>query len=269
MTDTPPEEEPESRDEPEGSGDIEATPPASAAVPAPAAPVAPVPFWQRPYVARFLVPFLLPIAVVLVIVVYVLNVSRMFLSVHGHIPIIVGTVITVTILVGATLLSAASRLRPTSVALITAAFLFTLALGGWISLGASENKEGGAAALPPDLKAKQEEKITAAPGGALAFAPAEVNAPTGLVKFDVTFAAAGHTFDVTDPSALTTELKPPATGTFPTVAYFGEPGDYEFICTIPGHAAGGMHGVVHVSGNPVPLEQAIADAGNPPGAAGG
>ena len=43
----------------------------------------------------YLVPLVLPIAVVVGLVAYVLNISRMFLSAHGHIPIIVGSVITV------------------------------------------------------------------------------------------------------------------------------------------------------------------------------
>ena len=64
------------------------------------------PFWQRRYVERYLVPLVLPIAVVVGLVAYVLNISRVFLSAHGHIPVIVGSVITVMILLGATLLSA-------------------------------------------------------------------------------------------------------------------------------------------------------------------
>ena len=53
-------------------------------------------------------PLVLPVAVVVGLVAYMLNISRIFLSGHGHIPIIVGSVITVLILLGATLLSAGS-----------------------------------------------------------------------------------------------------------------------------------------------------------------
>ncbi len=57
-------------------------------------------------------PLVLPVAVIVGLVAYVLNISRIFLSGHGHIPIIVGSVITVMILLGATLLSAGvARLR--------------------------------------------------------------------------------------------------------------------------------------------------------------
>src|SRR5689334_19732212 len=93
----------------ESSEEVE---PASAAgVEAPATGEPPIPFWHRPYVERYLVPFVLPVVVVVGIVVYVLNVSRLFLSAHGHIPIIIGTVITLVILGGATMLSASERLE--------------------------------------------------------------------------------------------------------------------------------------------------------------
>ena len=57
------------------------------------------------------VPLITPIIVVLGLVVYVLNLSRVFLSAHGHTSVIVGSTITVVILVGATVLANSSRLR--------------------------------------------------------------------------------------------------------------------------------------------------------------
>jgi len=87
----------------------------------PAEPPAPVSFWDRPYVERYLVPLLLPVLAVGFVVVYVLNLSRLFLSGHGHIPVIVGTVITTLILLGSTLVSsAAHRLRTSAIILVTA-----------------------------------------------------------------------------------------------------------------------------------------------------
>ncbi len=221
----------------------------------------PIPFWQRPLVERFLVPFVLPVAVVVGIVFYVLNVSRLFLSAHGHIPVIIGTVITVLILAGATLLSAgAPRLKSSAITLLTSGFVLSLTLGGWVSLGHSQNKEGGLTALPATTQAKQTVSVTVAPGGALTFSPLSINAKTGLVKFDVKFAATGHTFGFHDASTLFPELKD-VSGS--AVAYFGAPGDFIFFCSIPGHEAAGMKGVVHVTGPAVTLDQAWTTAGNP------
>ena len=80
--------------------DTETPPEAEAATPVVAQPAPvvvaepePTPFWQRRYVERYLVPLLMPIAVVIGLVAYILNISRLFLAGHGHIPIFVGSAI--------------------------------------------------------------------------------------------------------------------------------------------------------------------------------
>jgi plastocyanin len=254
-------------DEPEGEPDqpagVEAPP--EAEVEAQIAAGEPVPFWHRPYVERYLVPLVLPLVVVVVIVVYVLNVSRLFLSAHGHIPVIIGTVITLVILTGAALLASAPRMRQVSVILLTAGFLVSLSFAGWISLGHSENKNATATTLPPTLNAKQAKDVTAGPG--TEFRPAALTAQTGLVKFNITFAGS-HTFGFHEATTLFPELKAAAPKES-AVAYFGAPGTYNYFCSIPGHEAAGMKGVVTVTGPAVPLEKALVDAGNPPTAAAG
>ncbi len=229
-----------------------------------------MPFWQRPYVERYLTPLVLPVVVVGVIVVYVLNVSRVFLSVHGHIPVIAGTVITLLILIGATLLANAPRMRPTSIVLVTVGFLLVVSLSGWISLGASQNKEGGVESLPATLKTDQTFKVTAAPGGQFAYVPDSIDAKTGLAKFSVTAAVAGHDFGFHEPQTLFAQLTSISPGApVDGVAFFPAPGDYHYFCAVPGHEAAGMKGVVHVTGDPITLDEALTKAGNPPGAAGG
>ena len=52
------------------------------------------------------------------------------------------------------------------------------------------------------------------------------------------------------------------------VAFFPTPGDYTFYCSIPGHRAAGMQGVIHVTGSAVTLAQAQTAAGTG-GATGG
>jgi plastocyanin len=258
-------------DEPAEAAEVEGATRAEAEAVAPTPPEKP-PFWDRPLVERFLVPLVLPIAVVVGLVVYIINISRLFLSGHEHIPVIVGTVITLIILGGATLVSAsAHRLRPGSLVLFSVGFLMLIISSGWLVIGHAENKEETLEALSPDLQAP-ELSVTAAPGGALAFAPNSLDGETGLIKFNINVAAGGHTFAFTDASTLLAsplQLEPPG-ATVPGVGYFAEEGDYEFICTIPGHAAGGMKGTLHVEGEAVPtLDEALVKAGNPAGAGGG
>jgi plastocyanin len=232
---------------------------------------APTPFWHRPYVERYLTPLVLPIAVVIGLVAYIINISRIFLSGHGHIPIFVGSIITALILIGATLLSTgADRLRSSAITLVSAAFILSIFSAGWLTLGSSQPEATGPTSLPVTLKVKQTPiAVTAAPGGALRFAPSALKATTGLAKFDVTVAGAGHTFNLEDPTTLFAGISLNAAGTVEhAVAFFPKPGDYTFFCAIPGHEAAGMKGTITVTGPPMTLAAALTASGNAATAAG-
>ena len=253
-------------DEPEQTAGVET--PAASEVDAPPAETERVPFWQRPYVERYLVPLVLPIAAVLMILVYVLNVSRLFLSAHGHLPVIIGTVVLLTILGGAGVVSSSSpRARRSSLVMVTAAFLILITSAGWISLGHSEEKATGPSTLPATLTVPPKNTFTVTALASLKFQPADLNATTGLAKFNVNIAAAGHTFGFHEANTLFGELTLNNQGqTDSGVAFFPAPGDYNYFCSIPGHEAAGMKGVVHVTGPTVTLAQAVQQAGNPPSA---
>jgi len=266
MTNTP-------TDEREGAAESPDTflPERADAAPAAPGPAEPVPFWQRPYVERYLVPLVLPIAVIVGLVAYILNISRLFLSGHGHIPIFVGSAITVAILLGATLLSAASpRMRQSGITLASAAFILAIMSGGWLVLGHSQPEKTGPTSLPATLKTSQTLNVTAAPGGALKFSPdAFSNIKTGLAKIDVTIAAAGHTFSIHEATTLWQSLSLDAAGAQKSgVAFFPTPGVYHFFCAIPGHEAAGMAGTITVTGQPMTLTAALTADKNPPTAAG-
>ncbi len=242
-----------------------------AETPVPASAVEKVPFWDRPYVERYFTPFFLPVAVIVGLVAYIINISRIFLSGHGHIPIFVGSAITVMILIGATVLSAGSqRLRSSAITLVTAAFIFSIMSSGWLVLGHAQPEATGPTSLPATLKVKQPPlKVTAAPGNALKFVPDALTATTGLAKIEVAVAGAGHTFSMQDPTTLWASLSLNAVGTTDSgVAYFAKPGVYVFFCAIPGHEAAGMKGTITVTGPPVTLTAALTQSGNPASAAG-
>jgi plastocyanin len=225
----------------------------------------PVPFWHRPNIERYVVPILLPVAVIVGLVVFVLSISRLFLSMHGHIPVIAASVILLLILIGATLLSkAAHRLRQSSLAMVTIGFIVAIMFAGVVVLGHSEEKkEAAVPTLDCNLKTKQVLKIVAAPGGDLKFAPSTEPAKTGLVKFDISVAASGHTFAMTDPATQFKTLDLNATGeTVSCVAFFAKAGTYDFLCTVDAHAAAGMKGTITITGPPMTLDEAEKAAGN-------
>jgi plastocyanin len=267
MTDTPTSVTDETQAAPEG----DATPvPAESSAPATAAEPEPTPFWQRPLVERFLVPLVIPIVVVAGLVTYILNLSRVFLAAHGHTPIFIGTLILITILFGAGLLSYnAPRMRQSAITMICGAYILLIVGSGWLVLGHSQPEKTGPTTLPSTLKTTQTINVTAAPGGQLKFTPDQVSAKTGLATIDVTVAGAGHTFTMQDPTTLFQQLSLNAAGTKDKgVAFFAKPGTYTFFCSVPGHEAAGMKGEITVTGAPTTLDEALKASGNPPGAAG-
>jgi plastocyanin len=252
-------EETASGDAPAGETPSGETPAGGALIEPAAAPV--VPFWQRPNVERYLLPLVLPIVVVVGLVVYVLNLSRVFLSAHGHIAVAVGSVITVVILVVATVLSNSTRLRSSSIALITTVFIFAVFSSGWLVLGHSQEKGAGSAPLAAAGPAPAGKlAITAAPAGQFKFAPPSLNVKTGIYSITLTDGAVGqHTLDFDDPSTLWAGLIVNNQGDKATSRiFFGAPGVFTFFCAIPGHRAQGMQGTITVTGPPMTLAQAEA-----------
>lgn len=244
----------------EGSGAPEGV--EAGANPEPPALEAPpeVPFWQRPYVERYLVPFLLPFGIVVGLVLFVLNISRIFLANHGTKAVVLGTIITIVILAGATVLSAASeRLRSSSMGLATAAFIAVIALGGWLALGHAEGEgEGDDVLLANDGPALGELGFESLPS--LRFVPDEVTTETGIQRITMTNVGGPHTFVFETPGTRFETLVVDAAGEVDTGrAFFGDPGEYVFFCSVPGHRAAGMEGVITAEGDPKTFEQAEAE----------
>jgi plastocyanin len=262
-----------------GESGVEPAAPAGADTPAAVEPAAPEPapraektrFWDRPYVERYLVPLLLPLAVVIGIVVYILNVSRLFLSAPGHVAVVLATVITVTILLGATLLALSKNMRQSSIALLTVGFIALILAAGSVNLGHSqEKKEAAGGTINCSQASKTTLNFDAGPNGALAYAPNSATAVTGFARIKLTDAASvPHTLTFDNSQTQFKELTVSTKGATDTcVAFFPAPGDYTFYCSIPGHRAAGMQGVIHVTGSAMTLAQAQTAAGTGGGASG-
>jgi plastocyanin len=232
----------------------------------PPAPAEKVPFWHRPNIERYVVPIVLPIAVIIGIIVFILSISRIFLSGGGHIPVIMGVVILLLILLGSTLLAgAAHRLRLGSMAMVTLGFVIAIMLGGLLVVGKSEEKGASASAtLSCSLKTQQTVNVVvSSPSGELKFTPNQLTAKTGLATIAGKVAGTGHTLAIEDPSAKFQTLEFNAAGTTVScVAFFPQAGQYAFQCTVDSHAANGMTGIINVTGPAITLADAEKAAGN-------
>jgi plastocyanin len=240
---------------------------AADAAPVPAAPEK-TPFWDRPAVDRYLVPFVLPLLVVTAVVVLILNISRIFLSTHGNVDVLVGTGILLTILIGASILSASPKMRSSSLALVAGGFVVVIMLGGWLLIGNAELKGGAEATLPAEGPAS--EALAFSSSNALRFDPSKGDAQTGIAKITLNDQSGEHTLHFEDGKTLFETLHVTNAGdSVSGRAFFGEAGDYVFYCTIPGHREAGMEGVVTVTGDTTTVDAAEAAATANPAGGGG
>jgi len=259
----------ETTDAPEGDDAPEAE---AAVAPVPTAavepPTEPVPFWRRPNFERFIAPLFIPIIAVLGIVIFVLNLSRLFLSAHGHIPVVVGSIITAVILFGAAIISNSSRLRSSSMNLLTIGFVLLVISGGWLVLGHSQVKNANGGTLAPTGPCAGTFNITALPS--IKFTPTSLSMKTGVYCVTLTDGAAAlHTLDFDNPDTLFPGLQVTASGEKATGRiFFGSADAYTYFCAVPGHRAAGMVGTVNVTGPTITLEQAEAAAGSSGGSSG-
>ncbi len=236
----------------------DAAPVATATVEPAAALPEPVSFWRRPNVERYLLPLITPIIVVLGIVIWVLNMSRIFLSAHGHVPVVVGSIITIVLLAGATLISNARNIRSQSVVLTTCGFIIIAIGAGWLVLGHSEVKNAGGGSLAATGPCIGTINVTALPS--IKFTPVSIQAKTGIYCVTLIAQSGPHTLDFDDPSTLFPGLQVAQAGDKVSGRiFFGKAGDFTYFCAIPGHRAT-MNGVVHVTGNPTTVADAEAAA---------
>jgi plastocyanin len=203
-----------------------------------------------PLKSRFLLPLLVPALSIAVVAVLVLNISRVFLAGNSDAAVVLGVVITVSILGGASILAALPRLRTATLAMILGAALIFVSGAGLIVLGPSlDDGEGGAPSgyVEPPGPAVGTVSVTAGPGltfNGVAFT-GNYTAPAGVVTIDYG-GAAGHTLAIQDPKFDGFLL-----GSSPGQKHSGKvqlaPGTYTIYCTVPGHEAAGMKATITVS----------------------
>jgi plastocyanin len=200
---------------------------------------------DTPLKSRLLLPFLVPLVSIAIVAVLVLNISRVFLAGDEDAALVMGIVITLAILVGASILAAAPRLKTSSLAAILCGVFLFVSMAGLVSLGPSldEGEGGGGGYVQPTGPAKGTVTVEAL--ASIKFNATDYTAPAGIVQFDYT-GATGHTLAIQDPKfdgfLLTTDAGGPKTGKVELT-----PGKYTLYCTVPGHEAQGMKATLTVS----------------------
>jgi plastocyanin len=193
-----------------------------------------------PLKTRVLLPFLVPLLSIAIVAVLVLNISRIFLAGDKDAALAMGIVLTLAILIGASLIAAAPRLRTASLAMILGAVFLVVSGAGLVSLGPSLD-EGEQAAGNPNVNPPGAVKgnVDVEALSTLKFNADAYTAPTGKVQFNYS-GATGHTLLIQDSKfdgfILTTDAGGPKKGSVLLTA-----GKYTIYCNVPGHEAAGMH----------------------------
>ncbi len=186
------------------------------------------------YLDRYVYPALVPVVSVAIIVFYVINVSRVFLSGEGTIAIVTASIVTVAILAVSSIISSAARMRTQSLAVLTSVALLAVMFAGWIAVGhAQEDKEAAAVACTP-VTAKVKVNVP----NALKFDKSSYTAKAGCVEIDYG-GTPSHTLAFDSPGPATPILESSA-GAKSTFAWALKADTYTIYCTVAGHRTAGM-----------------------------
>ena len=204
---------------------------------------------ESPIKDRLLLPLVLPWLCVLAVGLYALNISRIFLAGDSTSALIIGSIVTVTILAGAATISAIPRLRTSSLAMIMGFVLVIIVSGGLLALGPSlDDSAGGAASgyVKPKGRPTSTVAVTAGPGTTFDGVKFTMNytAKAGVIEIDYG-GATGHNLVFTDPKLAGFELQ--TAGTQKGNVELKKPGKYVFYCNVTGHRAQGMQATLTVS----------------------
>jgi plastocyanin len=208
--------------------------------PVAALPAAPDPA-REVRATRLILPIALPVFAAFMIAVFVLNVSRVFLASGQTGALVMAVTLIVVILGGAAGISAAPRLRTSSLVMIVSGLFVALMAAGLVAAPASveKTKGGGGLAIPKGPPAGPPVEVDAL--ASLSFQSKQFSAKAGIVQINYVSKDGMHTlaFDPPGPTPPAFLLQLPANGTV-TRKVLLKPGSYTFYCTLVGHRAAGM-----------------------------
>jgi len=192
---------------------------------------------------RLILPVALPILAALGVLLWTLNLSRAFLAGGKTGALVIVMIVTVSIMVGAALMSAMPRMRTTSKLLIVAFAVALIVSAGIVTLGPSEEKEeaGGGGFVEPKGPPVATLEVDALP--TLKFQADEFTTKAGINLIKYVDKGGTHTLVFEEPQYAGFELKVPPDDEGKIELAKGE---FVIYCTIPGHRAAGMEAKVTV-----------------------
>jgi plastocyanin len=208
---------------------------------------------------RLLLPFLIPVGAILTVAFFALNISRVFLAASeggNTFAVVVAASITVSILLGATIIAALPELRTSSLVLVMSGIAIVVMLAGSLVLGTSLPKsEAKAGYVQPSGRAINTLEVDALPE--LHFQAKNFDVPAGVNLIKYIDKGGTHTlvFDGTEVPGF--ELQVP-NGQNAAKVDLKQGQSYTIYCTIPGHRQAGMQATITVGapgGKPQPGTQ--------------
>jgi hypothetical protein len=201
---------------------------------------------HKPFKDRLLLPLLVPVLSAAAVGLLAVNISRVFLSGNSEAALIAAIVITLGILGGASLISAAPRMRTSSLAMITGLVVVIIVSAGLLTLGPSLGHEEGGEGGYQEPAGPAVATFAAEADASLAFngqKNGEFSTQAGIIEVALT-GAPNHTFAFREPQFAGFELGPTPNPPLEGKVELEAGTAYEFYCTIPGHAAAGMQGTL-------------------------
>ncbi len=192
---------------------------------------------------RIWLPFLIPIGAILTVALFTINISRIFLaaSENGKSPaVVIGVILTLSVLVGASVVAAIPKLRTSSLVLTMCAITGIILLSGSLVLGASESKTE-VSAEPPG-KADNNLQVDASN---FQFQAKNFDVPAGILQIKYMSLEGSHTLAFDEPQFSYVGLSVPG-GKDTTKIDAVQGQKYTIYCTLPGHRAAGMEATITV-----------------------
>ena len=204
---------------------------------------------HKPVKDRLLLPLLVPVLSAIAVGMLAVNISRVFLAGDEDAALISAIVITLAILIGASLLAAAPHMRTSSLAMVLGLIVVIIVFGGLLTIGPSINTGESAATGYVEPTGKATSTVTVDAGAGLTFNnvafKSNYTATAGVVEIDYG-GDPGHTLAFKEAPLAGFELmSPPAKPESGKVTL--KAGTYNIYCTVPGHAAAGMQATITVA----------------------